>query len=156
MAQVDNGEQTKSETKIDNRLQLAAPRSFRPTIPTWAWVLGSVATLTLPFWAKWTRILFKLGGAVEKVVENAAEAVENAAEMAEKVLEEVANELPMDGQLKDVILLAECATKEIAKDAELAISFMHKVDGFIKQEEEMPNTPNTDQEQPEGKEAKDS
>lgn len=66
-------------------------------------------------------------GAVEKVVENAAEAVENAAEMAEKVLEEVANELPMDGQLKDVILLAECATKEIAKDAELAITFMHKV-----------------------------
>ncbi|MBO8589859.1 hypothetical protein INN88_14795, partial [Staphylococcus aureus] len=52
---------------------------------------------------------------MEKVVENAAEAVENAAEMAEKVLEEVANELPMDGQLKDVILLAECATKEIAK-----------------------------------------
>lgn len=31
-----------------------------------------------------------------------------------------------------------------------------QVDGFIKQEEEMPKTPHTDQEQPERKEAKDS
>lgn len=66
-------------------------------------------------------------GAVGKAVENAAEVVENAAEMAEKILEEVANELPVDGPLKDAIQLAECATKEVAKDAELTISFIHKV-----------------------------
>ncbi|XP_058096950.1 uncharacterized protein LOC131242372 isoform X2 [Magnolia sinica] len=102
------------------------------------WAFGSILFLILPFWKReWVKFL-AIEDEVEKVaevVETAAEVVEEVASVAETVLSEVANRLPDDSKLKDAVLMVERVSKTTAKDAQLTIDFIHKVDE-LKQEVE--------------------
>ncbi|XP_027338095.1 uncharacterized protein LOC113852035 [Abrus precatorius] len=67
---------------------------------------------------------------VVEEVEKVANAIEKVAMIAEKVSEEVAEKLPEDGKLKKAALVVERLSKQAAHDAELTIEFIHKVDEF--------------------------
>ncbi|KAF3435057.1 hypothetical protein FNV43_RR22144 [Rhamnella rubrinervis] len=111
-----------------------APPPPKHTFLCWArWVLGSVLTVLLPFWKnEWTK-LQRIEGTVEMVVEeveNVAEVVEKVAVKAEKVSSEVADRLPENGKLKETALVVEQISKAAAKDAQITLDFIHKVDAL--------------------------
>ncbi|KAL7002998.1 hypothetical protein U1Q18_004156 [Sarracenia purpurea var. burkii] len=110
----------------------SAPPPQKPNFPTWAkWLLGSVLSIVLPFWGpKWKNLLL-FEGKVEEVVEEVeivAEVVEKVANTAEKVAEEVVENLPDTGKLKEAALLVEHVSIVTAQDAELTKVFIHKVE----------------------------
>lgn len=64
---------------------------------------------------------------VVEEVENVAEVVEMVAVKVEKVSSEVADKLPENGKLKETALVVEQISKAAAKDAQVALDFIHKV-----------------------------
>ncbi|XP_058096949.1 uncharacterized protein LOC131242372 isoform X1 [Magnolia sinica] len=135
----EQGTSSKRSQKKENRFQPPASLRQKPVFRTWTrWAFGSILFLILPFWKReWVKFL-AIEDEVEKVaevVETAAEVVEEVASVAETVLSEVANRLPDDSKLKDAVLMVERVSKTTAKDAQLTIDFIHKVDE-LKQEVE--------------------
>ncbi|KAF8406059.1 hypothetical protein HHK36_008139 [Tetracentron sinense] len=131
----------------NGNLPPAPPVPPKPGFPTWArWVLGSILSLFLPFSKKKWEELLRLEGEVEIVaeeVENVAEVIEKVATITEKVAAEVEDMLPHDGKLKEAAFLIEHISKEAARDAQLTINFIHKVD-HLKQDVEMIVEPDID------------
>ncbi|XP_057495428.1 uncharacterized protein LOC130780461 [Actinidia eriantha] len=132
----NTGVSTKATTDMDkndkDQVQPSLPAPHKPIFPKWAkWLLGSILSLVLPFPSqKWKNFL-TFEGKVEEVVEeveNVAEVVEKVAATAENVSAKVADKLPDNGKLKEAALLVEHVSSVIAKDAELTIDFIHKVE----------------------------
>ncbi|KAJ4716843.1 Plastid-targeted protein 2 [Melia azedarach] len=109
-----------------------APAPPRFSFAVWArWVLGSILSLSLPFWKLKREKLKKIEGEAEMVVEEAetvAEVVEKVATAAEKLSADVADILPDHSKLKEAALFVERVSKETAHDAHLTKNFIHKVD----------------------------
>ncbi|KAH0977055.1 hypothetical protein GBA52_026774 [Prunus armeniaca] len=100
------------------------------------WMLGSILSLMLPFWAQNWGKLKRIEGKAEIVmeeVETVAEVVEKVANVAEKVSADVADELPDNSKLKETVLLVERASKVAAQDAQLTQDLIHKVE-ILKQD----------------------
>ncbi|KAF8404663.1 hypothetical protein HHK36_009551 [Tetracentron sinense] len=125
-----------------------APLPLKPSFLARArWLLGSILSLFLPFWEKKCAKLKRLEGEVEVVaeeVENMAEVIEKVATVVEKVSAEVADILPDGGNLKEGALLVEHVSKDAAKDAQLTIYYIRKVDD-LKQDMETLVEPLIDQ-----------
>ncbi|RWR84099.1 hypothetical protein CKAN_01288600 [Cinnamomum micranthum f. kanehirae] len=124
--------------KKETNLQLQATPAQKPSVHIWTrWVLGTIISLILPFWMTMAE-LQTIEVEVEKVVgvvENVAEVVEKVAVVAEKLSSEVADKLPDDAKIKDAVLLVEHVSKEVAKDAQLTLDFIHKVEEIKQQVE---------------------
>ena len=95
--------------------------------------MTSVFCLALPFYKK----ILRIEGEVEKDVETVAEAVEAVAKVTEKIAADVADAIPGDGRLKQVALEVEHIAEEVAKDADQAEAFLHKVDQIKEEIEEL-------------------
>ncbi|BFG41211.1 hypothetical protein CerSpe_274850 [Prunus speciosa] len=127
---------TKRDTKVltggeDKVQQSHHATSTRLTFAHWfKWMLGSILSLMLPFWAQNWGKLKRIEGRAEIVmeeVENVAEVVEKVANVAEKVSADV-TELPDNTKLKETVLLVERASKVAAQDAQLTQDLIHKVE----------------------------
>ncbi|KAK1359214.1 hypothetical protein POM88_043688 [Heracleum sosnowskyi] len=78
----------------------------------------------------------KLEKAAEEV-EYVAEVVEKVAITTEKVSEEVANNLPGNGKLKEAALIVEHLSSVAASDAQLAENIIHKANDLKEDVEEL-------------------
>ncbi|ONH90642.1 hypothetical protein PRUPE_8G066300 [Prunus persica] len=128
---------TKLDTKVlnggeDKVQQSHQATSTRLNFGHWLkWMLGSILSLMLPFWAQNWGKLKRIEGKAEIVmeeIEDVAEVVEKVANVAEKVSADVADELPDNSKLKETVLLVERASKVAAQDAQLTQDLIHKVE----------------------------
>lgn len=150
------GVHDKLDVKMESKIQSRAPHASKSSAGIWLrWMLWPILSLVLPLWKKRLTNLLRLEDEVEQVaevVEDTAEVVEMVAEAAEKVSSGLANKLSHDGKLKDAVLLVERVSKEVEKDAQVTIDFIHKVDE-IKQEVETLVEPIIDHQKLPGKES---
>ncbi|KAB1206823.1 hypothetical protein CJ030_MR7G008261 [Morella rubra] len=143
---------SKTNTKLESHatnhgksnVHRPAPDRTKLIFPHWAkWVLGSVLTLSLPWWKQdYWRKLRMIEGETELVVEEVegiAKVVEKVAIAAEKLSAEVADKLPENGKLKEAALFVEHVSQEAAHDAEIAEQFIHKVEAIKEDLEELVN-----------------
>ncbi|KAK4340045.1 hypothetical protein RND71_041507 [Anisodus tanguticus] len=108
------------------------PAPSKPNLFAWAkWLLGSILSIFLPFWKEKWDSFQRIKGEVEKVaeeVEGVAEVVAVVATKTENVMEGVAGKLPENSVLKEAAVAVENASAVVAKDAQLASNFIHKVE----------------------------
>ncbi|MED6106572.1 hypothetical protein PIB30_005556 [Stylosanthes scabra] len=128
-----NTKTSTSNGSKDVKVQPQSPStSIFVSFPHWLkWLLGSVLGLLLPVWKNYWGKLERIEGEAEIVAEEfevVASVVEKVATVAEKVSEDVAEMLPEDANLKKVAMLVEHASEQLARDAQLAQQFMHKVE----------------------------
>ncbi|CAH9081800.1 unnamed protein product [Cuscuta epithymum] len=99
---------------------------------TWTkWLIGSMLSVIFPFLKCKLDGIQKIEGEVEEVVqevEEVAEVVEKVATTVEYVMGVVADKIPANSNLKEVVEVVEHASAEVAEDAHSVTAFIHKVE----------------------------
>ncbi|KAA8538127.1 hypothetical protein F0562_027735 [Nyssa sinensis] len=120
---------TKMDLIVCSSVQPGAPlpSGGSPSNSWRGWMLGMLITIILPFMKHKWGPLFQLTKRVENAVEAAefvVETIENVAKKVEEVAEDIADEIPAGGKLKEAIDFVEQVAEGTAKAA-------HLVDGVI-------------------------
>ncbi|KAJ8529912.1 hypothetical protein K7X08_036747 [Anisodus acutangulus] len=116
------------------------PAPSKPNLFAWAkWLLGSILSIFLPFWKEKWDSFQRIKGEVEKV-EGVAEVVAAVATKTENVMEGVAGKLPENSVLKEAAVSVENASAVVAKDAQLACNFIHKVEDVLQDLKDLEKT----------------
>lgn len=105
-----------------------------PNIPSWArWMLIPLLLVASPFYKKF----LKMEDELEKTAETVVDVVQAVAEATEKISSEVADALPEDGKLKQLVLKVEDFADAVGDEADLAEVMIKKVDDAVEEVEHM-------------------
>ncbi|KAE8099958.1 hypothetical protein FH972_017900 [Carpinus fangiana] len=115
------------------------PLPSDPSPGSWKiWIFGMVATVIIPFlgnkWGPLLKLKREIDTAADRV-EAVAEAIEKVADQVDKAAEDIADDLPAGGKLKEAVTFIEHLAEQAAKDAQLVDDTIEKAEEVEKQVE---------------------
>ncbi|XP_010916701.1 uncharacterized protein [Elaeis guineensis] len=105
-----------------------------PNIPAWArWLLAPIILVALPFYKKF----LKMEDELEQTAETVVDVVQAVADATEKMSSEMADALPDDGKLEQLVLKVGDFAEAVGDQADLAEDMIEMVDAFVDKVEDM-------------------
>ncbi|KAK4429583.1 hypothetical protein Salat_1258900 [Sesamum alatum] len=123
-----NYDNTRRDFAVYSSVEPGVPPPTGPPSNILSWIVGVAIAIVVPFVNyKWGPLLKNKIETAMKMTEDVVEAVEKVAGEVEKVAEDIADDLPEGGKLREAVDFVEKVAERAAKDAGAVDDFIDKV-----------------------------